>query len=634
MYIENNNLCAEFVDESYYYIVFPYGMGDTLYALSFAEAFRKKENISKRLCFIIKKAHKGIAGWFLKDDDEVIVSDDLVKSLNEFSISNGVWKLGNYLYAHFKKDPSGNLYKEYFDIGANMLDKYRSLVFDLPDDTETAVPVIPDASYDLIEKYGIDKNTIILMPYARSQNWLPEGFWEALVRLFDRNGYKVLTNVVQGEPQIEGTTAMSESVEETAGLCKAALAVIALRSGLCDILALIDTPMFVIYTDRHSYESWNLSCVKDDGCIANLLCDVPDKMSETAVAIAECFIRPEYKRSKPDRPLISIIMPVHNNEIYFPKAVRSVLDQKFDDWELIIVEGRSTDNTAAIADELAKQDNRIRTVHYDEWIYESINYGVSISVGKYYMVLNSDDRLAENALTVISDYLIRYNVDMFMIKVGTVVCDKDQNGISDDIAESEQIMPEEMVITDADEFRNKWVTFLSSGLLNDQLNVYKKDRIKDYRYRNDVYGADYLYNLEVLPAIRSAAYYPKCLYYFQVYRGVEGMNTSVGKYYEYTHEMFNEFYFRGLNLFVNGNCLTGDALYFLKKRRVMEFIVTELEAYIADNCPLSLDERLQAIQRDAEDIKHIIRDDVINADIDPAVAVMSKRLSDKYGEKS
>lgn len=333
------------------------------------------------------------------------------------------------------------------------------------------------------------------------------------------------------------------------------------------------------------------------------------------------------KKVEKTAPLISVIMPVRNNEKYFTAAVQSLLDQKFADWELIIVEGRSTDRTSDLADEIAAGDDRIRVEHYDEWIYESINRGISLSKGKYYMVLNSDDRLADNAMQIIADHLNRYDIDMFMVKVGTVVCDGEQNRISDDIEETEQIMPEGFVIKDKEELKNKWVSILASGMLNDQLNVYRTECVKGHKYRNDVYGADYLYNLEILPFINSAAYYPKCLYYFQVYNDVDGMNTSVGKYYNYAHSMFNEFYFRGLNLFVNNGCLSGEALYYLKKRRVMEYICSELPMYGFDSCGLSVEDKIKCITDDSSDIVNIVDDKVITAEIEDSVRNMCKQLT-------
>ena len=58
-------------------------------------------------------------------------------------------------------------------------------------------------------------------------------------------------------------------------------------------------------------------------------------------------------------PLISIIMPAYNASAYIAEAIQSVLDQTWTNWELIIVDDGSTDNTLQIAQQFAAKDNRI-----------------------------------------------------------------------------------------------------------------------------------------------------------------------------------------------------------------------------------------------------------------------------------
>ena len=82
--------------------------------------------------------------------------------------------------------------------------------------------------------------------------------------------------------------------------------------------------------------------------------------------------------------MFSIIMPVYNNELYFPLAVQSILDQDYPDFELIIVDDGSTDKTPELADKMASQDKRIRVIHQkNQWIYASFNNGIRAARGVY-----------------------------------------------------------------------------------------------------------------------------------------------------------------------------------------------------------------------------------------------------------
>lgn len=68
-------------------------------------------------------------------------------------------------------------------------------------------------------------------------------------------------------------------------------------------------------------------------------------------------------------------MPVYNNEKLLPNAVNSIINQTFSDWELIIVDDGSTDNSSEICDEYARNDERIVVIHKE-------NKGVSSARNK------------------------------------------------------------------------------------------------------------------------------------------------------------------------------------------------------------------------------------------------------------
>ena len=313
--------------------------------------------------------------------------------------------------------------------------------------------------------------------------------------------------------------------------------------------------------------------------------------------------------------LISVIMPVLNNEKYFPGAVQSLLDQSFDNWELIIVEGYSTDRTGEIAEQYAAKDKRIKLIRSKEWIYESINLGIAASSGEYITVLNSDDKFTEDALAIAASYIEKYNVDLVMQPVGVVFCDNNQIIHADNIKDVEARIDHELIILDYNELKDKWVELLAAGLFNNQLNFYRKESIDGIRFRNDVYGGDYLFNIASLPRFHSAAYYPKCTYLFHTYDEKAGMNTSVGKYYGYEHAMFNDFYYDALQMFALNERLDSKALYYITQRRVMEF-KGELNAYLFKSCTLSPEEKIQKIMQDAADIAKVFADRSITKEVD------------------
>jgi glycosyltransferase involved in cell wall biosynthesis len=91
-------------------------------------------------------------------------------------------------------------------------------------------------------------------------------------------------------------------------------------------------------------------------------------------------------------PFFSIIIPTYNRGKLLPKAIESVLNQDCNDWELIVVDDGSTDNTKNIIEKLCENDQRIKYVYQDNQERSAArNKGIENSKGKYICFLDSDD---------------------------------------------------------------------------------------------------------------------------------------------------------------------------------------------------------------------------------------------------
>ncbi|MBQ0074366.1 MAG: glycosyltransferase family 2 protein [Prevotella sp.] len=94
------------------------------------------------------------------------------------------------------------------------------------------------------------------------------------------------------------------------------------------------------------------------------------------------------------QPIVSIIMPLYNAEKFVEQAVRSVMSQTFQNWELIVVNDCSTDTSATIVDRLAKEDERIKLLHTDKPSGSPTlprNIAIENAKGRYIAFLDSDD---------------------------------------------------------------------------------------------------------------------------------------------------------------------------------------------------------------------------------------------------
>lgn len=95
-----------------------------------------------------------------------------------------------------------------------------------------------------------------------------------------------------------------------------------------------------------------------------------------------------------NKPLISIITPVYNAETFIEETIKSVMDQSYDHWEMILIDDCSTDNTRIKLSKYKQIDNRIKIVHLKENKGPAIarNTGLNQAKGRYIAFLDSDDQ--------------------------------------------------------------------------------------------------------------------------------------------------------------------------------------------------------------------------------------------------
>ena len=97
-----------------------------------------------------------------------------------------------------------------------------------------------------------------------------------------------------------------------------------------------------------------------------------------------------------DQKLISVIMSVYNGEKYLVQAIDSILNQTYQNFEFIIIDDCSTDNSSHILQEYAQKDSRIKIIKKEKNIgikgfIKNLNLGISLAKGKYIARMDADD---------------------------------------------------------------------------------------------------------------------------------------------------------------------------------------------------------------------------------------------------
>ncbi len=209
--------------------------------------------------------------------------------------------------------------------------------------------------------------------------------------------------------------------------------------------------------------------------------------------------------------LLSVLIVNYNSGKFLEKAIRSVINQKCEDCELLLVDGGSTDNSLSIINKYTK--------YISWWISEkdrgqsdAFNKGFAHAQGKYLMWLNADDLLLSNSLTVICNYLRRYPKTHWLT-FNTLIINKDDE-----------------VITAI--YGNKWNAFCAK-YYGPQVDSATSVFSKELYLKSLGFDLRFKYAMDIdlwLQFINLGVYYERLNYFVYAFRIHEESKTASGGY--------------------------------------------------------------------------------------------------------
>lgn len=118
------------------------------------------------------------------------------------------------------------------------------------------------------------------------------------------------------------------------------------------------------------------------------------------------------------KPAISVIVPVYKVEEYLDRCVQSILDQSFDNLEVILIDDGSPDRCPAMCDEWAKRDSRITVLHQKNGGASSArNAGLRVAQGKYIGFVDSDDWIEPGMYGSMYELITTNDADMVICEM-------------------------------------------------------------------------------------------------------------------------------------------------------------------------------------------------------------------------
>lgn len=124
--------------------------------------------------------------------------------------------------------------------------------------------------------------------------------------------------------------------------------------------------------------------------------------------------------------LISIIVPVYNDEKYIDRCINSLIEQKYHNLEIIIIDDGSTDSTSEMCDKWAEKDNRIVVKHIENYgVSNARKVGIEAATGNYIGFVDGDDWVDSRMYYELYQAIIKGNHDIASCKYSLVKSDAD-----------------------------------------------------------------------------------------------------------------------------------------------------------------------------------------------------------------
>ena len=205
---------------------------------------------------------------------------------------------------------------------------------------------------------------------------------------------------------------------------------------------------------------------------------------------------------------VSIIVPVYQVEKYIRQCVDSILAQTFTDFELILVDDGSKDQSGQICDEYARMDTRVKVIHKENGgAADTRNRGMDQAVGDYVMFVDSDDYIAPTMLECLYRNMLNENADIAACNYLYFFENDRQKDFAINV-KSEVLTGSEIFYYRKNERNYGFWTVVWNKLMKRE--TVGKIRFRSGKYYEDEFWANEIYQMDI-----KIVTIPECLYYYR-----------------------------------------------------------------------------------------------------------------------
>ena len=207
----------------------------------------------------------------------------------------------------------------------------------------------------------------------------------------------------------------------------------------------------------------------------------------------------------------SVIIPVYNVEKYINRCVKSILSQRYNDLEIILIDNGSEDSSGILCDNYAERYSNITSYHIPNGgVSSARNFGLAKAQGEFICFVDADDYLVGNLFSDMENKLDS-ELDMLVFSYYNSI----EKNISE-TARSEKILPIE-----GKKNRKQFISLFTDLLLSDMMytvwnKIYRREFLKEHRIVFEQYelGEDVRFNLNVYECIHKVYFSQACYYVY------------------------------------------------------------------------------------------------------------------------
>ena len=210
---------------------------------------------------------------------------------------------------------------------------------------------------------------------------------------------------------------------------------------------------------------------------------------------------------------LSIIIPVHNpGREKFVKCLESIMNQTYSEWEAILVDDNSTDNSLEICWEYEKKDARFHTIHCEQsgGPSKARNIGIDMAKGKYISFIDSDDFIDPNMYADMIRVLETKKADLVLVDCWLYYSDKNKTKMN-----QKKYQKNEFTSLDKYELTKSIFDVPKTIFPSAWGKVFLKNVIGNIRFNETIhFSEDWLFCIEYFMKIQKAIYVNKGYYYY------------------------------------------------------------------------------------------------------------------------